>query len=467
MPELETSLEALTRTTDSGRAYGITRDGFVPKPLGRLIDEKLEAARLLFGDDVDLTAGSSIRKVLELIAVEESRAWEHLGHLAANISTATAVGRFLSALGSEIGIARPHHRAEGIVTFELAEDLPTTIPELVFERGTRLLTDGGHDVFTDQRVELTNTNRMASPAVKAFDPGPASNLDPSNASQVINGFNEWDHRSATMRSAESAVGGPVVEITHEAALTGGELVWSDEDYRDLLLAYPRNLWTPEAIRVAVSLVPGVRQVQVKDLYGGLDIHQSIFGNFNFIERLFSEERSLGSPYYFTVMVAPGTGALWNGPGQLRERVQEATDRVRPIGIYPNILQAAEVGVEVHADLTVEGLPIPAGTPTAINTTDEAIALKSRILTRVRRYVSGLSIAAPVRHAEVVWAIMEEPGVVDCKNLRLFRHPPQVGSVDLTEGDDGTVGTPACDADVPIGQSEVAVLVEDVDPLRII
>ena len=467
MAELATSLDALVTSTDAGKPYGITDAGFVPKPLGRLIDEKLAAARLLFGSDIDLTAGSSVRKVLEIIAVEEARCWEHLGHQAANNVVSTATGSALSALGAELGIVRPQHRARGRVSLALVEDLPAAVPELVFDRGTRLLTDGGHDVFVDVRVELTNTARDASPTVVAFDPGPEFNLDPAESPQTISRFNEWDHRTAGLRAAEATVGSTVVEITHDAPLTGGELVWSDEDYRDLLLAYPRNIWTADAVRVAVGLVPGVRQVLVKDRYGGLDIHQSIFGNFSFIERLFSEERSLGSPYFFTVMVAPGTGALWNGPGQLRERVQEAVDRVRPIGIFPNVLQATEVGVTVHADIAVEGLPIPAGTPTAINTTDEAIALKSRIITRIRRYVSGLTIASAVRHAEVVWAIMEEPGVVDCKNVRLFRHPPRIASIEFADEPDGSVATPANDADVDIGQSEVANLVEDLDPLRIV
>lgn len=466
MPDLETSIDAVVRSTDSGRPYGVTTDGFVPKPIGRLIEEKLAGARYLFGDNVDLTAGSSIRKLLELMAVEEARMWEHLGHYADNTSVATARGAALSALGAELGVIRPHHRARGLVTLELAGDLPVNVSEVALERGTRLVTEGGHDLFLDERVELAGTLRSASAVVVAFDPGPELNLDPAEPGQLINAFNPMDHRSAVVRTVHSSSDAEI-SIVHSEPLVGGERVWSDEDYRDLLLAFPRNPWTPDTIRAAVSRVSGVRQAQVKDLYGGLDIHQSIFGNFSFIERLFSEERSLGSPYYLSILVAPGPGAIWSGPGQLKDRVQEAVDRIRPAGVFPNILQATEIGVTIHADLTVEGLPVPAGTPDTINADPEAIALKGRILTRLRRYVSGLSIGSKVRHAEIVWAIMEEPGVVDAKNVRLFRSPVQLSSVDLSNGPAGEVQDPRPGDDVTIGQSEVASLVEDLDPLRII
>src|SRR2546430_13724333 len=60
-------------------------------------------------------------------------------------------------------------------------------------------------------------------------------------------------------------------------------------------------------------VPGVRQVTVRDGWGGLDLSQSIFGDFDFIERLFAAERDLASPYFATVLVAPTDAAIWSRP----------------------------------------------------------------------------------------------------------------------------------------------------------
>jgi hypothetical protein len=257
----------------------------------------------------------------------------------------------------------------------------------------------------------------------------------------------------------------VVVVEHTDPTFGGEAHWSDESYRDLLLSHPRNLWTPDAVRLAVARVPGVRQVVVKDEYGGLDINQSIFGNFNFAERLFSEERSLGEPYYFTVLVAPGEGAVWDGPGQLSERVREAVDRVRPVGIHPKVEQAMLIGTGFSCRLEVDGIPIPGGTPTAINESPEALALKGRILDRVRRYVQGLAIGESVRYAEVLWAVMEEPGVVDVKELRLRRYPPSLTGTEFPAAG-AAFEEFGSEEDVTVSPTEIADLVEALEAMVI-
>ncbi|NEW69885.1 hypothetical protein [Streptomyces rhizosphaericus] len=471
-------LDELVRISGSGKPYGITPEGFVPKPLARLLEEKKAAARVLFGSDVDLTAGSSLRKLLEIIALEEARAWVHLGLSYEDTRVSTAVGDALSRLGAELGLPRPHHRATGRVTLKLATDLPDGTPEVTFPRGTRLLSAGGHDYFVDESATLTNTARQATVAVRAFTPGPEFHADPrfvdatGATPQKLDRFHPLDPRAALVRRLADEAGTEVVVIDHATPTSGGELFWSDSRYRDLLLAYPRNLWTPDAVRIAVSLVPGVRQVLVKDLYGGLDINQAIFGSFSFLERLFSQERSLGSPYFFTVLVAPEEGAIWEGPGQLAEQVAAAVDRIRPIGIAPNIETAQQVSVGFACRITVEGLPVPVGTPEAVNDSPEAVALKGRILDRVRRRVLALGIGEPVRYSEVLWAVMEEPGVLDARELRLRRYPAQMVSVPLGDGappgESGATGVQEFgpEEDVPVSPAEIAQLVDALEDIAI-
>src|SRR5690242_18957192 len=60
----ERTLEDLIRTSSTGKPYGVADQGFLPKPVGRLLDEKLAAAQVLFGEDIDLTSGSALRKIL-------------------------------------------------------------------------------------------------------------------------------------------------------------------------------------------------------------------------------------------------------------------------------------------------------------------------------------------------------------------------------------------------------------------
>ncbi|HEX2361651.1 MAG TPA: hypothetical protein VHI11_06235, partial [Jiangellaceae bacterium] len=395
---------AVTLATGS-EDFGITRQGFVPKSFARLLAEKLALARALFGDDLDLTSGSAIRKLLEVSALEDARTWAALGTFYDNAFVGSATGDALSRLGDELGLARPFLEAHGTVTLTLQGTLPTGMPTLAIPRGARLLTSGGHHVATDERVVLSATSPQRQVAVVAFYPGPDHNLDPSRPEQRIDRWNT-DHLALSdlLRARAEGEGADVV-IEHADPLVGGELQWPDVRYRDLLLRAPRSIWTSDAIQIAAALVPGVRQVLVRDALGGLDINQSIFGNFNFVQRLFSSERDVGSPYYLTVLVAPTPSAIWDGPDGVRIAVESAIEDLRPISIFPKVDLAAEVGVGVAAEVTVSGLPLPSGSPEQINASAVARSLKSHLLGRVRAYIDGLSFGEPVRAAEVVRALL--------------------------------------------------------------
>src|SRR5262249_46213676 len=166
---------------------------------------------------------------------------------------------------------------------KLVGKLPQGVTQIAIPRGTRMSSPGGHHVATDESVVLSASNAALDVAVAAFYPGPDHNLDPAKPNQKLDRWNRLDPMVKELDDAEKAANAVLVQIEHTTALTGGELQWPDARYRDLLLRAPRSLWTVEAIETAVSLVPGVRQSQVRDALGGLDINQSIFGNFNFIE----------------------------------------------------------------------------------------------------------------------------------------------------------------------------------------
>ncbi|MFD6563904.1 baseplate J/gp47 family protein [Micromonospora profundi] len=411
---------ALRATGSTG--FGIVETGFVPKSFARLLAEKLATARLLFGEDVDLTSGAVLRKVLELAALEDARLWAALGAVYDNSYVVSATADALTRLGEELGIPRPYLPARGTVKLKLKAALPTGRTQLTLPRGARLSTPGGHHVALDETVVLSSAVGEREPAVAAFYPGPAHNLDPTQASQKIDRWNRADTLLADLDDAEQAAGKELVEITHTVALTGGEQQVSDARYRQLLLAAPRSIWTAEAIGLAVATVPGVRQVQVFDGRGGLDLNQSIFGNFNFIERVFSTERDLGNPYYVTVLVAPTAAAIWDGPDGLHAAVESVIEDLRPVGIFASVDRADEVGIGVEADLVIRGLPLPTGSKETVNASTAATELRARLHARLRRYVDELPFGEPVRAAEVIWTLMNEPGVADVRGLRLVRFP---------------------------------------------
>ncbi len=452
---------AVARSTGAG-AFGVVREGFVPKSFARLLAEKLALARSLLGDELDLGSGSVLRKLLEVSALEDARTWAALGTIYDNSFVSSATGEALSRLGDELGLTRPHVEAAGSVKLTLAGALPAGTTEVVIPRGARLLTPGGHHAATTERAVLSATTVEATVGVAAFFPGPEHNLDPATPAQKLDRLNPLDDKLhelfALMAASNNAF---QLIVDHTAPLTGGDLFWPDARYRELLLRAPRSTWRSDAIEIAVSLVPGVRQVQVRDAWGGLDIHQSIFGNFNFVERVFGSERDLGSPYYLAVLVAPTPAAIWEGPDGLRTTVESAIEDLRPISIFPRVELAEQIGIGIAADVTVRGLPLPSGSRATVNASEPAKALKQRLLGRVRQYVDALGFGEPVRASEVTWALMNEPGVADVRRLRLLRYPAGFDAVDFA-------ATPVASApeeldggaNVELQANQVPVTVED-------
>jgi hypothetical protein len=466
-PEIDPATvdEAVQRSSGTA-GFGMTPSGYIPKPFARLLAEKLALAQGLMGENVDLTSGSPLRKIIEVQALEDARFWAVLAGLADDAFVATAQGDALSRHGEELGLPRPYLAARGTVTLALTGTLPQGVTEVTLPLGARMLTeDRAHHVYLDQTVRLSAAQPSAPQArVVAFYPGPDHNLDPALTASNgvhplrIRHWNEDDVRLANLRQNGSLA---LVAITHDQPLRDGEQRWPDRRYRQLLLQAPRSLWTVDAIRVAVSLVPGVRRALVRDMRGGLDLALPIFGQFSFSERVFGAERDLASPYFFQVLVAPGTGAFWDGPDGLLAAVASAIEDLRPISIYPEIIEARQVAVSVSAQLVVRGIPLPAGSSAAVNTSEAALEFKRRLLARVRPMIEESDFGEPVRAAEITWALMSEPGVVDVRQLRFSRFPSR-GEPSQSYRDGVPVALEQLQPgeNVVIENDQVAVLIDD-------
>ena len=463
--------DAVLRSTGAA-SFGVTGAGFLPKPYTRLLAEKIALARRLIDADLDLSSGSVIRKLLEVTALEDARTWAALGSAYDDAFVSSARGRALSDHGAELGIERPYLCATGTVTLTAA--LPDTVTELVLPRGARMSTPGGHRVALAATVTLTADRSSAPAPVTSFDPGPVGNLDPAkvdedgNRSQVVDRWEITDAKLVDLIEADVAAGLPedasasgsgVLRISHTAAFAGGSDQWSDERYRTLLLAAPRSIWTPESIASTVSLVPGVRQVVVRDGWGGLDLNQAIFGDFSFMERLFAADRDLASPYFVSVLVAPTEAAVWSGPHGLHAAVEQAIRDVRPVGVFPDVVQAEQVFVAVQADVITRGLALPPGNLASSNSSPAALALKDRLLDRLHRVVDNLRLSEPVRCSAVSAALMAEPGVDDVVHLRLVRSPRMLDRIGSTMDVDVTPQVLGSNENLNLSADQIAVLVE--------
>ena len=416
----------------AGGPYGLTAQGFVPKPYARLVAEGLARAQLYFGDDIDVRPGSVLRRIVEMSALEHARTHAALAATYDSLFVSSATGDALSRLGEELGLPRPSLQAAGTVSITLAAPLPAggfSIPA-----GARMLTAGGHHAALAESARFADSRKTVTVAVQAFYPGAGHNLDPAVAAAKLELWNPVDPALDGLRELAAANGMTAEEaapIAHAQRLTGGEMLWPDGRYRELLLQAPRSVWSVEALRTAVSLVPGVAAVQVIDEFGGLDLERSIFGNFNFIQGLFSGARDFGSPYAFRVMVKPTPAAIWGGADGLKAAIAETLEDLRPMGVFPDIRIAEEIGVAINAKLVVKGEPLPAGDRASVNASPAAIALKDRLIERVRNYIGALSFGEPVRAAHVSWAMLNEPGIEDVLDLRLSRMTPATTALDFT------------------------------------
>jgi uncharacterized phage protein gp47/JayE len=390
--------------------FGVTQDGFVLRGIDRIVADQQARARAMFGDDVDLSSGSALRKVMDAVAWDAHDLWRGLEAQYYSIFVTTATGPSLDLLGTDLGRDRRNLQAAGSVVLTLVNGAPGrsyALPE-----GTVIETAAvPHVRFRlTALVALTAGQPTATVVVQAMDRGPAANLAPQQALQVNPAYAQLN-----LNLGQAQVTG-----TNAAAMTGGELFESDADYRARLLGLPRSIWTLDALLAQVLDLNGVRDAAAFDPLGGVDVSQSYFNLFLFGERSFSRDRPLASPYYFDVVVATEPGWPWTTAGGVTgvfDEVLAATRALRPVSIFPNIVQADNVEIGVRATLVVAG-----GT--------DADAIRAQIIAAVHGSVNALTIGRGVLYSDVLLLARTVPGVVDVQNLHLRRCPPVFAGVNF-------------------------------------
>jgi uncharacterized phage protein gp47/JayE len=387
--------------------YGVTPTGFVVKPFADILNAKLDLALSVFGADVDLRSTSTLRKILDIASAEDQEHWKALegGYYANFISTAT--GDALDLLGDDLGLQRENQQATGQVTFTLANGAPGR--NYILPVGTLVETGAPAIRFrTTESATLSTGQTTATIPATAVLPGTSGNVTASSIIQI----------NPIYAGHYLSLGTATIAATNSAPFTGGDLLADDETYRAQLLRLPRNLFTVQALSATVLNVDGVRDCRVSDPLGGVDVSLSIFSTFVFDRRRFGQARFLGTPYFFDVLVAPQPGYAWETIGDvvgLRDQVAAAVDRVRPIGIFPNVRLADAVVVGVRANITTQpGMDL--------------VAVDAALKTAFERRVAGLGLGGAVLASEVLRDLLNVAGVADVQNLHLRRYPPTFGSI---------------------------------------
>lgn len=421
--------------------YGVTPDGFVLKGIDRIVADQHERARAMFGDDVDLTSGSALRKVLDAAAWGTHELWRGLEAQYYGMFVTTAQGTSLDLLGTDLGLPRRPLPATGDVTVTLGGTASGR--RYVFPEGTVLRPVGGPAVSfrTTAPITLIESHLTQTVTVRAVQRGADGNLaaqrsfelDPAWATHYLN------------------LGAATLTGENPLPLTGGDQFEPDEDYRARLLGVPRALWTQDALLAHVLQVDGVRDGAIFDPLGGVDVSQSYFNLFTFGERSFARPRQIGSPYYFDVVVAAEPGWPWQtGTGTvpgLYDSVVEQLRQWRPVSIFANVLQANEVDIGIRATLVV-----PAG--------HNHDAVRGQIVAALHASVNAQGLGRGVRYSDVMLMARTAPGVVDVQNLHLRRCPAAFGAVNAGGAVFGDAIELAIGENVVLAPDEVARLAID-------
>ena len=350
-------------TGGDATAYGVAGSGFVVKPFRAILDDAFTRAQMLFGPDIDLRPSSSVRKLLELKALEDALSWMQLDDVYHSRFVTTSSAVALDRLGTDLGRGRSFLAAAGTATFKLTSSVPKNAT-FMLPPGTLVETLPLVPGQQPTRFRLASTislvmhdpadgSEQVSAMVQAVSPGPNGNI----AAKLLARINP------TFAARYLNLNPDFVTVSNTAPFTGGDLYEDDPTYRRKLYALPRSLWTVDAVREVVLAVDGVRDALVYDPYGGLDKATPPFGGFCFSDEQFQSPRALCSPYFFTITIAPVRGVLWESSGDiagLRDDVQAAIEPIRPVSIFPTLTLADTVEIALRVQLTLGAGVDPGG-----------------------------------------------------------------------------------------------------------
>lgn len=298
--------------------YGVTDEGFVKKVYSTIIAEKEAAARSYFGEDVDLTETSPLKKFLEVQALEEVRLWEMAESLYYSAFVEFASGDNLDKVVALLGLERnPATRATGIVRF-------TGTSGVKVDEDVIVSTDEGVQFTTTE--EKTISDSYVDVAVQAVLVGSTGNVSAN-----------------TITNLDTYISG-ITSVTNPNPTTGGADVETDAALRlraaDILQSLGKG--TVAAIRAAVLDVDGVTGCAVEEDF---DFHS--------------------------------VGVWVSGTPYPNQEITDAIEAVRPAGILVTWWAAEDI--TIYVDTTVALLePYPSDivdkVKTAIENYIDALAL---------------------------------------------------------------------------------------------
>ena len=219
--------------------YGLSQKGFTRKPYTAIEADKMERARDLFGEDIDLSERSPLGLYIRADAWEESKLWDEMEHVYYSAFIDDAEGKQLDGLIKYIGLFRfPALHSRGVI------EITGRVGKVV-TKGTKVTTAGGVQ-FRTRKTIMLDENGFGVVDVEAVEPGWIGNVPPRLIDRVFNPTGE------------------ISNITNPERTSGGMPIETDEDLRE---RYYRSLSrkgkaTRAAIEAAILELPTVKDAVV-------------------------------------------------------------------------------------------------------------------------------------------------------------------------------------------------------------
>lgn len=293
--------------------YGVIDTGFNRKTHAAVTDSLHENAKRMFGSDVDLTPGSPIKVIIDLIGPELIGLWTQLESTYNSAFLETATGYSLDNIGQLVGAERTSSTAAtGYVTFFRTTALTSTSPRII-PKGTKVSTSAirPHDYTTTESVYFQPTitgevHTITSPLYSldavnvihsiqtlydsngavytnnvTFSGRTITFTEQINAGTII--YIDYTPLSITApviaseNGADSNVAANTITvlnttidfihyISNENGIDSGSNVESDSHFRDKIIGATQSIGkaTTNALKYYISNVTGVRNVIIED-----------------------------------------------------------------------------------------------------------------------------------------------------------------------------------------------------------
>lgn len=346
--------------------FGVIEEGFDTKNLESIRESLEDRARKIFGEDIDLSQSSVLRKLIDVTVLELSRLWDTSQNVYSSSYLEEASGESLERLGYLMGVHRmPATRALGEVTFYGDEGV-------IIEEGFTVSTRDNIKYETTESGEISEEGEVTL-EVRALSPGEDGNaISPDMVTVLI----------------DSKMG--VTGVTNEETITGGQDREEDGDLR-------------HRIRTAID----VEGKAVKSA-----IEQSLLNIFGVTSVTLLEHYDRSVTAYIG-----GLGDKINIPDDKKLEVDEVLEENRAFGV------SFEWLTPIHSYLTISGVDVGESEldDVIVKVKDAPEGSEDEIKSSLVEYINNLDVGEDVVFKKVIDVIYNTGNwVYDIENLHLAK-----------------------------------------------